>query len=294
MRTCRTALAAMVVAGMTSGVVLAQADSAGGDADSRASASEQQQQGRSAQRAEQAPDGWVLVQERVVVLTANEPQNHFLRAQQFLTQNDAKAAAGEMRMAAAYIDMQAARGRGQADPGLTQAADQLRKLAGQIGHQQQQGADAQQQQQQLKQGFARANVALAKHLQTLAQREIQSQKNVMAGHDLDSAVESLAAAYAWSGQQPPQDVTDTLQQSQQLAVKLMLPGDATAGQQPDADAARTAAARMDARGAQAPQDAQKTLDRLAQAIEQARGAFDAGSSGSSGTQQQQQGRQQQQ
>jgi hypothetical protein len=228
------------------------------------------------QRPGEAPEGWVLVQERVIVLTANEPQNHFLRAQQHLSQNDVKAAAGEVRAGASYLEMQASRGKAEADPHLSQAADRLWQLAGQIDKQ---GGDAKEHEQQLKQAFADANVALARHLQAMAQWGVKNQRAVMAGHDLEAAAESLAAAYAWSGKQPAQDVTSAVQQAQQVALRLMMPdGGATgAGATGDADGrAQTASARIDQRGGTIPDNATNAIDQLGSAIQQARQSMQGG------------------
>jgi hypothetical protein len=61
----------------------------------------------------------ILVREQTVVLTANEPQNHLLRAQELLDRNDFEQASGELRMAATYLDMQASRRLGQLDQQLS-------------------------------------------------------------------------------------------------------------------------------------------------------------------------------
>ncbi|HLL89896.1 MAG TPA: hypothetical protein VK324_11400 [Tepidisphaeraceae bacterium] len=81
---------------------------------------------------DQTPAGFVLVQERVIALTANEPRNHFLRSQEALLRNDHKTAAAEARVAAAYLDMQASRGIGGTDSALSRSADHLRQCAEQL------------------------------------------------------------------------------------------------------------------------------------------------------------------
>jgi hypothetical protein len=218
-----------------------------------------------------------MVEEQTVVLTANEPQNHFLRAQQLLSQKDTKAAAGELRMAAAYMDMQASRGRGgQDDAQLKQSADRLRQEARQIAQQSQNGAN----ESQLKQAFGQANYALADHLQALADKEVRNQKSVMAGHDLAGAADSLAAAYAWSGQQPPTQVSSAIQESQRLATQLLAPEDAaqSSGNSSNADRAQTAAARQGEQQQQQqapPANASQAIDQFGQAIRQAKATFES-------------------
>ena len=190
---------------------------------------------------QQAPEGFVLIEERVIVLTANEPQNHFLRAGDLFLAGNSRAAAGEVRMAANYLDMQASRASEDAKKQLSSAAQELRGAAKQLqerpaqsaeqqgqaqgqnrqqaGQQQDQRQDQRQEQAQRQQrmqqqmqgqakelldAFAKANYALAQHFQSKAQAAVEKSRPVIAGHELTAAADSLVAAMAWTGQQPPQ------------------------------------------------------------------------------------------
>ena len=276
----------LLVAGLLNTAALAQSTSGNSSSGAQSAAVSgsntpaQQGSAQTQQKAGQAPEGWVLVEERTVVLTANEPQNHFLRAQQLLSQKDKRAAAGEVRMAAAYVDMQASRGRGpQPDAQLTQSAERLRQAARQI--EQQRGNE-----QQLKQTFAQVNVALAQHLQSFAQREIRNGKSVMAGHDLNTAADSLAAAFAWDGQPPPQQVSSAIRDSKQLAVQLLAPEAAQEQQQANssngngsnsADRAQTASAQQAGQSStQAPANAEQIIKQLGQAVQQSSSTLQQG------------------
>lgn len=291
MSAARMGLSVLAIGGMLNAAVLAQ--SADGQSSSAqkpadASSSQTKQQSESQQQKGQAPEGWVLIEERVVVLTANEPQNHFLRAQQHLAQGNAKAAAAEASVGAAYLEMQAARAKGTADHKLTDAAMELRQKASQIS---QAGGDAQKQQEQLKEVFASANAALASHFKSLAQHSLQRQRNVMAGYDLNAAADSLAAAFAWSDKQPQPETLSAIGDAQQVAAQLMMPG--TTGHQPQArqpeDQAQTASSRIDQEGGQAPANVSQAIDKLGNAIQQSSSSFQSaakqaekGQSGSSG------------
>ena len=316
MSNTRIGLSALALAGMMGTAALAQtgdaqpsaakaqsanqADQSKGQQSQQPQSSQQSQQQQQQQQQQTAPDGWVLIQERVVVLTANEPQNHFLRAQEHLAGGRAKEAAAETRIGAEYLGMQAARARGGADQKLTAAADALRQQAEQIARA---GGDAQQLQKQhgrqLGETFARANAALASHFQSLAKRDLQNKRNVMAGHDLEAAAESLAAAFAWSGKEPQQDALTAIRDAQQAAAQLMTPGGGTTaeGQSGQAAEPQTAAARIDEKGAQAPANVSQVLDKLGNAIQQSAGSFQQAASDSGGgsdaskSQQQQQGQQ---
>src|SRR5581483_8766362 len=100
----RLGLAAFAAAGMLSAAAWAQSGNS--------SAGSSGASGNNAQ-AQKAPDGYVLIEEDVIALTANEPQNHFMRAEQYLAAGDPHAAAAEVRIAAAYLDMQASRNQGK-------------------------------------------------------------------------------------------------------------------------------------------------------------------------------------
>jgi hypothetical protein len=316
MRQTKLTACALAAAGMLTASALGQSNS-GQQQQQQYQQSQQDRQGQSQQRAgqrDQAPDGFVLIDERVVMLTANEPQSHFLRAAQYIDHNDARGAAAEVRIAAAYLDMQASRAKKSgSDQELTHAADRLRQVADELhqrpGQQQQQGQQGQQKQegqqaqaqaqgqqqqqqgqkgqqgqfgQQLTRAFAQADQALAKHFQAQAQREIDSNKAVMAGHDLDAAASSLKAAIAWSGQRPSQDVMSACQDAERVAMQLLMPrgqgqqatagGSAGSRQQQDTDQAQPAAARIgsSSTGQQAgriPDDAKKVIDQLGSEIQ---------------------------
>lgn len=100
------------------------------------------------QQNQQAPEGFVLLDERVITLTANEPQNHFLRAHEAIMRGDNRTAAAETQIAAAYLDMQASRDQNnQSGQALKSAADNLRSIAKEIRNRPQQGQQGQTQQE---------------------------------------------------------------------------------------------------------------------------------------------------
>src|SRR6185437_2066202 len=172
-----------------------------------------------------------------------------------LAQNDPRAAAAEVRIAAGYLDMQASR-KGNADQQeLRSESHKLRQLADQIWqhhHQAQQqngGNTASNQnqknntnagqsvdQKQLSEAFAKADRALAKHFQEEAKSELSSHKAIRAGEDLDAAASALAASITWSGGQRSQECTQAMADARRISQELLMPGgegqNATAGNQP--------------------------------------------------------------
>lgn len=310
MRLTGTALAGIAVAGLfNAGILIPVVSAAQNDQNSSSATSSQRDantnessQSSSRQMSQNnlnAPKGWVMVEEETVVLTANEPQNHFMRAERLLSRNDDRAAASEIRIGAAYLDMQASRKAGGADQQLKQASNDLRQLAREIssklpnersgqssqqneqqssqqqGSQQasrengQQTSNGQQLQQRAKECFARATKALAEHFQTLAQQEVKSQEPIMAGHDLNAAAESLSAAYAWSDQQQPQEARTAIQDARRVATQLMAPEETAENNNASAGEAQQAGARMSQQG-EIPSNAQQTVTQLQNAIQQAK------------------------
>lgn len=298
MRATRLGIAVVAGAGFlgTSGLVAAQEQSgASRQQTSQQDPQQRQAQGQSQQGSQQAPVGFVLVEERVIVLTANEPQNHFLRAGElFLAGND-QAAAGEVRMGANYIDMQASRAQGEAKKQLTSAAQELRAAAKQLrgkggqraqqsrqqqtqgqqqGGEQQDARQAQAQRQQqmqrqmqteareLLEAFAQANYALAQHFQAKAKSAIENERPVIAGHELNAAADALTAAVTWAGQQVPQEAVQAITSTQQLAARLAVPSDDGQGE------AQQAGARQGAGpGGEIPENAKQVVQELGKAIE---------------------------
>jgi len=260
------------------------------------------QEQSSNKQAQQAPEGWVLVDEQVITLTANEPQNHFLRAHEYLSANDPKAAAAEVRIAAGYLDMQASR-KGDADQQeLRTTSNDLRQLAGRIaqGASQQEKAEPQRSQQasnngqsaeqkQLSQAFAHADEVLARHFQQEASNEINRHRPIMAGHDLDASAAALTASFAWSGEKCSKQCDQAVADARRLSDEILTPTPKAQAEnannkdnkEQDKEAKRTesngeaqpAAARIQSQNQaetnRIPDDASKVVDELGKAIDSA-------------------------
>jgi hypothetical protein len=248
----------------------------------------------------QAPEGFVIVDEQLVTLTANEPQNHFLRAKEYLAQNDPRAAAAEVRISAAYLDMQASR-KGEGDQeALRSESARLRTVADDIakGNNQpaaqpnsgkQEGAASTGQsseQKLLNQSFAQTERVLAKHFQEEAKTELGKQKNTMAGEDLDAAASALSGSIAWSAQECSKECTSAITDARRVSAELLTPvmqdkveGGAAHREGNESKSAvkneaQPAAARIGAQAesgspeaARVPADAEKVIDELGKSIE---------------------------
>lgn len=201
------------------------------------------QPGGSDQQA-QAPEGFILVNERLVYVLANEPMLHMTSALANLAKNDQRAAAEEVRIAANYVEMQGGRGRGEASQKLTSSADKLRKLADKIESGELKDAD------KLSTSFAKANLELARHHNALARSFLQNDRFVAAGYELDAAATGLKQAVVWSGQQPQQELITLIGNADRVASELTRE---SIGQQMTEDEdAQTAGARQQPQQGQSP------------------------------------------
>jgi hypothetical protein len=280
MKSSRPYVAALAVAGLLSSAALVRAaDSAKPNAESNQQNKQMDQQQqtnhKSAKPNMQAPEGWVLVEEDSVLLTADEPQNHFLRAEQFLDQKQPREAAGELRIAAAYLDMQASRGNGKDDDSqLSKQADHLRHAARQILNAK--SEDQKKDSKEFARDFQQADLALSQHLQMLAKSEVGGQKQMMAGHDLQSATDSLSAAYAWSTQQPTKQIAADIQDAQRVSSELMMmPMESNATETNSSSKAETAGSKIAPDNtAQAPKDAAACITKFGQAIQDSQTCLD--------------------
>ena len=162
----------------------------------------------------QAPEGYVLVREEIVYLLAARPQQHLVGSLQRLAAGDRRGAAAEVRLAAAYVDLQSSRGDGEARQALSGVADQLNQLARQIAQGQDLSAE------KLTREFARAEQALAEHHQVMALAALQKDNPLKAGYELEAAAQSFQQAIAWSGRPARQENTQTIGNALEVAASL--------------------------------------------------------------------------
>lgn len=163
----------------------------------------------------ESPEGYVLLEENTVYLMANEPQQHLLQAHADLARNNDRASAEETRLAAAYLDMQAARrGDGQ-DQDLKKCADHLRHIARELEH-----GKANISADQLDRDFARASDTLARHFDNLTKYDLQKQHYLAAGYDLRATANTFRNTIVWSDQKPSKDDLAMIRNAHEIATNL--------------------------------------------------------------------------
>jgi hypothetical protein len=92
---------------------------------------------KSANAAESAkpnvPQGYVLVEEDVLLQFVELPGEHFHKARENFLKKDLKGAASEIRKGAAFLKLQAARATNEGKKGLNASIAELEKLANDVG-----------------------------------------------------------------------------------------------------------------------------------------------------------------
>jgi len=140
-----------------------------------------------------APEGYVLVEEDVLLHFVELPGEHFHKARENFLKKDTKAAAEEIRKGAAFLRLQAARATTEGKKGLVASVAELEKLANDVEKGTVTSAKT------LDRTFARAHHALAKH-HHLKAIEYKAKNDVRrTGHELKAAMVHLEHGFAWSG-----------------------------------------------------------------------------------------------
>jgi hypothetical protein len=124
---------------------------------------------------------------------ADEPQRHFGAAVEAFAKKDYKAAATEVRKAAAYMRLESARAVGQAKTGLDDAGSELEKTAKALDK------GAIKAEKDMDTAFANANHALALAHRAKAAESWAHKAYDQAGYELKAAAQGLENAAAWTG-----------------------------------------------------------------------------------------------
>jgi hypothetical protein len=124
---------------------------------------------------------------------AEEPQRHFGAAVEAYAKKDYKAAATEVRKAAAYIRLESTRAVGEIKKGLDVANAQLEKTARALDQ------GALKADKEMDQAFANANHALALAHRAKAAESWTHKAYAQAGYELKAAAHGLESAASWTG-----------------------------------------------------------------------------------------------
>jgi hypothetical protein len=165
--------------------------------------------------ATKAPQDSAIVSEDILIVFADEPQHHFMRAFEHFLKHDWEAAAVEIRKGAAFLKLEAARAAADAKKGLTASVQKLENLAGEIEK------GAVRSAKDLQDVFAKAEHAVAKHHYLRATEAWAKKSAKKAGHELQAAAVSLEHGFAWAGQKLEAVVIKVMDDARHIAGKLI-------------------------------------------------------------------------
>lgn len=138
---------------------------------------------------------WLVTDVTTWYPVSEEPQRHFRAAIEAYAKKDYKAAATEVRKAAAYVRLESARAVGEVKKGLDAADAQLEKTAKALD----QGSVKAE--KDLDQTFANADHALALAHRAKAAESWAHRAYDQAGYELEAAAQGLESAASWTGAQ---------------------------------------------------------------------------------------------
>jgi hypothetical protein len=143
-----------------------------------------------------------------------EPDRHFRRAADLYAKGDTDAAASEIHAAAALVHTEAGRGSAQDSAKLLDAATDLDEVAGSVVN----GNVASRRDLDL--SFARADLALAAHYRSMADKALADRDRAAAARWLKAASDSVDEAAAWTGRSPSGAQAQAWDQMHALQAKI--------------------------------------------------------------------------
>jgi len=140
------------------------------------------------------PEGWIIFDEGYLTHFQEEPEQQFHKARENFFKKEMKLAAADIRKAAAFLRLQAARATAEGKKDLMISIHELEKLANTVEE------DTVNSVKKLDHAFAHSHHALAKHHYFKAV-ELWAEKNTKkAGHDLKVAAVHLEKSLIWFGE----------------------------------------------------------------------------------------------
>lgn len=167
-----------------------------------------------AQTAAAPPQGYVLVEEDVMVVLVNEAHQSFLRASENFAKGKMKAAAAEIRKGEAYVKLEAARATAEGKKALLGSAGELKLLADRV----EKGA--------LKDGkvlqntFARAEYALARHHYLKAAEQWENKESQKVAFHLNATAAYIDSGQIWLTKKMHAGVADIKKEAHRIAAQV--------------------------------------------------------------------------
>jgi hypothetical protein len=168
------------------------------------------------------PQGYVLVEEDVVVVLANEAHQSFLRASDNFAKGKMKEAAAEIRKGEAYVKLEAARATAEGKKVLLNSAQELKQLADKV----EKGAvkDG----KELKITFARAEYAMARHHYLKAAEQWENKESQKVADHLNAAAAYIDSGQIWLTKKMHAGAADIKKEARRIAAQVTVKSGAEA------------------------------------------------------------------
>jgi hypothetical protein len=170
---------------------------------------------KKAQPPPKAPEGYILVEEDVTLILLDEVDEHLQKGRESFLKKELKAAAQEIREAAAFLRLEAGRATADGKKGLLAAAHDLGKLADGV----ERGTVTAV--KDLDAVFARAHHALGRHHYLKAAAAWGKKAAQKTGRDLRAAATHLEHAAAWVAKKGEAGVVEAVKGARLVAGKLV-------------------------------------------------------------------------
>ena len=161
-----------------------------------------------------APEGWVLVEESVVMDLSEAALEHFQAARELYLKGDLKGSAAQIKDASALLKLEANRAQGDLKKQMMEHARNLDMMAGQVA------AGAVKSVEQLDRDFVYAQVLLAHHHLMKASEFLSVQKIPEAGKDLGRSGAYLETGLTWAGKKMDQTYHEAITEAKDLSKKI--------------------------------------------------------------------------
>ena len=160
------------------------------------------------------PEGYVFVEEDVVVVLSSEAHQSFLRASENFAKGKMKAAAAEIRKGEAYIKLEAARATAEGKKALLTSAQELKQLADKVDK------GAVKDGKELKNTFARVEYAMARHHYLKAAAAWESKESQKVADHLNAAAAYIDSGQIWLTKKMHAGAADIKKEAHRIAAQV--------------------------------------------------------------------------
>lgn len=158
----------------------------------------------------EVPEGYVMVEEEILMMFAEAPGEHFRQANELFKARQFTQCAAQIRQGNAYLRLQLARADVQGKRALKEAVSDLEQLAQDVQSGKVKDTS------RLERTFARAHHALARHHQIKAQQYQREEARAKTIKALQAVATHLENGCRWSGQQLDAGVRTAVRETKEL------------------------------------------------------------------------------